>query len=69
MSICKLMIEDFKKGYGRFENGVELYSDYDLKAGIDFAKWLLEDGLKETSTPPVWNCKRFIKWAKKKLKK
>ena len=65
MTICALMIEAF---HGK-EVPEESYSISDLKEGINFAEWLLEEGQEETPTPPVWNCRRFIRWAKKELKK
>ena len=46
----------------------ESYDLGNLKEGINFAEWLLEDGKEETPTPPVWNCRKFIRWAKKRIK-
>jgi len=70
MAICKLMIASFHGELNRYyngKNGTLNYDIYNLEEGIDFANWCLEEGIKKTPTPPVWNCKKFIKWAKKEI--
>ncbi len=74
MSFCKLMINDFMYGYGRFypdiygtEEKVCVYNRYDLEFGLIYAEGLLEDGFK---TEPFYkfNLKKFANWCKEKLK-
>ena len=66
MSVCRLMIEDYKHKYGQYEGTALRYDVYDLEKGIEYAEWLIEEGLK---IEPFFNInlKSFIKWAKKKL--
>ena len=63
MTICRLMIEAFE---GK-EVPEKAYDLHNLKEGIAFAEWLLEEGQEETPTPPVWNCRKFIRWAQKEV--
>lgn len=69
MTLCRLMIDDFMHRTGRFPdcfNGAEAYSNSDLKEGIGYVEWLIEDGYKKE---PFYGFKlhEFKEWAKKKL--
>jgi hypothetical protein len=55
------MIEDFIQPHG--QGG---YDEQDLKAGIEFAEWQLEEGY-TTEYMYGYDLKKFVKWAKKKL--
>lgn len=67
MSLCSLMVYDFKHGWGRHdETAGELYSDSDLRFGISYAEGLIEDGL--THEPfHGYDLRAFIEWAREKL--
>ena len=71
MSLCCLMVYDFKHGWGRYEDAEwgeprELYSDSDLRFGISYAEGMLEEG--HTHEPfHKYDLRAFIEWAKKKL--
>ena len=67
MSLCCLMVYDFKEQWGRFnEHGKELYSDRDLRFGIMYAEGFLERSI--THEPfHKYDLKAFIAWAKEKL--
>jgi hypothetical protein len=71
MAICQIMTGDYLYGWGRYDEitGQQLYSDDDLIDGIAFAEDLIEQGYEETPTPPVWNLKGFVEWAKTKLER
>ena len=69
------MISDFMDKTGRlgdeekngFTKNCLLYTDYNLNEGIEFSKWLIEQGFKKE---PFFKFSlvKFIKWAKLKLK-
>jgi len=65
------MIDDFMHKTGRFPecfHGAEAYTDYDLREGVDYADWLIEDGFKKE---PFYgfNLHGLKEWAKRKLNK
>ncbi len=73
MSLCYLMVLDFMEGTGRYDDenppGEEkMYSDYNLRFGIDYAEWLLEEGHKEEPFHR-FDLRDFIVWARRKLGK
>lgn len=61
MAICKIMLMDFWLGNPqKTEPG---YTDEDLRQGVLFGQWLLDDGI--TKWPLFgFSIRRFIKWAK-----
>ena len=71
MSLCYLMISDFKHGTGRYDldnppDDQLLYSDYNLEFGIQYAEDLLERGY--TIEPfHHFGLHAFIAWARRKL--
>ena len=69
MSLCSLMVLDFRKGWGRHceETGKELYSDSDLRFGIVYAEGLIEEGY--THEPfHGYDLREFVEWAREKLR-
>lgn len=68
MSLCRVMLFDFKFQVGRYceFTGHELYDDRDLKNGIAYMNDLLEDGQSEEPMDHV-DCRGFITWAQEKL--
>ncbi len=66
------MVYDFMHGWGRFDDQeygepLELYSDYDLQVGIDYAEDYLEEGV--THEPfHKYDFRAFIAWAEERLK-
>lgn len=70
MTVCRLMIDDFMHNTGRFPDcfhGAEAYTDYNLKEGIGYVEWLIEDGYKKEPFHG-FNLHKFKKWAERKLK-
>jgi hypothetical protein len=67
MAICWLMISDFMHQTGRYDGRAKLYDDRNLKEGIDYCEWLIEDGYRRE---PFWrfDLSKFIRWARRKLK-
>ena len=67
MSLCRLMVLDFTKKIGRYdeEDGQERYSQMDLKFGAAYAQGLIEEGYTEE---PFYrfNLRRFKRWCRRK---
>lgn len=69
MSLCCVMVYDFKHEWGRFcdETGAELYSEMDLRFGVSYAEGMLGEGL--TREPfHDYDLREFIEWARRKLR-
>jgi hypothetical protein len=68
MALCRLMLNDFKHGDGdEYEKYPIGYDNYDLRCGLEWARDLLQQGIKTD----WWNeidLRTFIKWAKYKLR-
>ena len=68
MTLCRIMQDDFKFGYGRFDEvtGAELYEDGDLAFGIQYA----EDWLREGRTQDLigdFDLAAFRQWCEEQL--
>lgn len=69
MSLCHLMILDFTQGTGRFDPDrphVELYDDYDLARGQQYALDLIEAGY-DKDPVDSFDLKRFAVWCDEQL--
>jgi len=68
MSLCGLMQMDFKYGTGRYDEktGAELYSDYDLRYGIEYAEGWMSDG-ETRDLIGQFDLAEFAAWCKEQL--
>lgn len=68
MSLCRLMVLDFMKGWGRIDEdtGMEMYDRRDIQVGLSYAEGYIEDGL---IFEPFYKFRLsdFAAWCRKKL--
>ena len=68
MAICQLMVLDFMRSVGRFdEDGEERYSDANLEEGLAYVTDLIREGHKREPYHK-YGLRAFRKWALERLK-